>query len=835
MTSIDTKSAPQNVRNERRGLDVDSLREAILSHVCFTQAKVPEYATARDIWVAVAMSVRDRLIDRWIATRNAYYNKPDTKRVYYLSLEFLMGRALGNSLVNLGLYDEYKQALNDLGYDLEDIRDIEEEAGLGNGGLGRLAACFLDSMATLELPGYGYGLRYDYGMFHQRIRDGHQVEEPDDWLRLGNPWETARPEDAITVKFYGRTESYHDERGNLRYQWVDTRDVLALPYDMPIPGYRNNTVNTLRLFSAKATHEFDLAYFNHGDYLRACQDKSLTENVTRVLYPNDQFLQGRELRLQQEHLLVSASLQEILNRFLAHHDDWNLLPDRAAIQLNDTHPALAVAELMRLLLDQHGLGWDQAWKVTTGTLAYTNHTVMPEALEKWSVDLLGRLLPRHLQIIMEINRRFLDEVHHRFPGDGARRERMSIIEEGYEQKVRMAHLAVVGSKSVNGVSELHSEIVKHELLRDFHDLWPKKFNNKTNGITPRRWLRKANVPLTMLINEAIGEEWVTELDQLRKLIAMADDTGFQDAWREAKRLNKVRLAAYVQMKQDLIIDPEPLLDCQVKRIHDYKRQILNLLHVITLYNRLKAGRDDGFVPRTVLIAGKAAPGYHHAKMTIALANAIGDVVNHDPDIAGRLKVVMPENYCVELAEFIIPAAELSEQISTAGMEASGTGNMKFSLNGALTIGTLDGANIEIRQEVGEDNFFLFGLTAEEVQDRKRAGYSPWSCYHANDELRTAIDQIRDGFFSPTDTTMFHCLTDRLLSEGDPYMVLADYESYVKCQERVSGAYNDQAHWSRMSILNTAQMGKFSSDRTIRQYATDIWSVRPVPVSLKAGR
>ena len=831
MTALDAKSAQTGSCDERRGLNVESLRNAILSHVSFTQATVPEYATPWDIWVAVAMSVRDRLNDRWIATRNAYYSKPDTKRVYYLSLEFLMGRALGNSLVNLDLYDAYKKTLAELGYDLEDIRDLEEEAGLGNGGLGRLAACFLDSMATLELPGYGYGLRYDYGMFHQRIRDGFQIEEPDAWLRLGNPWEIARPEDVLTVQFHGRVHSYIDDRGNQRSQWVDTHDVNALPYDVPIPGYRNNTVNTLRLYSAKATREFDLAYFNHGDYLRACQDKSLTENVTRVLYPNDQSMQGRELRLQQEHLLVSAALQEIITRFRAHHDDWNLLPDRAAIQLNDTHPALAVAELMRLLLDHHGLGWDQAWEITTNTLAYTNHTVMPEALEKWSVGLLGYLLPRHLQIIFEINRRFLDDIHHRYPGDGNRRSRMSIIEEGPDQKVRMANLAVVGSHSVNGVSALHTEIVKHDLMRDFNEFWPKKFNNKTNGITPRRWLRKANIPLSRLISEAIGEEWVRDLDELRKLIPMAEDGGFQAAWREAKRLNKVRLSAYVQMKQDLMINPEPMLDCQVKRIHDYKRQILNLLHVVTLYNRLKAGRDEGFVPRTVLLAGKAAPGYHHAKMTIKLATSIGDVVNHDPDIGDRLKIVVPENYCVGLAEFIIPATELSEQISTAGMEASGTGNMKFALNGALTIGTLDGANIEIREEVGEDNFFLFGLTAEEVEARKAAGYNPWDYYHGNEELRTAINQISGGFFSPAQPGLFRCLIDRLLNEGDPYMVLADYEAYLECQERVSRAYQDQSQWTRMSILNTARMGKFSSDRTIRQYAQEIWNVHPVSVSL----
>jgi len=834
MTLLETcqNTSISKKRDERRGLDVESLKQSFLNHVAFTQAKVPGFATKRDLFIALATLVRDRLIERWIATRRAYYNHPETKRVYYLSLEFLIGRSLGNSLVNLELYDECYQALFDLGYDLEAIRELEEEAGLGNGGLGRLAACFLDSMATLELPSYGYGIRYDYGMFHQRIHDGHQVEEPDDWLRLGNPWEIARPEHTFRVQFYGRSESYTDERGHLRYRWVDTQDILALPYDMPVPGYHNNTVNTLRLFSAKSTHEFDLDYFNHGNYMRACEDKSHSENITKVLYPEDNFAQGRELRLKQEYLLVSASLQDILNRFAAQNFDWQLLPKRAAIQLNDTHPALAIPELMRLLMDDHGIGWDEAWDITVHTFAYTNHTVMPEALEKWPTSLLGNLLPRHMEIIYEINARFLHEVSVRHPGDGDRVARMSLIEEGYEPKVRMVHLAIVSSHSVNGVSALHTQILKDRVLRDFHEFYPDRFNNKTNGITPRRWLKKANSPLSYMISDVIGDGWLTDLNKLRWLVPLADDPEFQTRWREVKRLNKNRLAAYVRAKQGTILDPDTMFDCQIKRFHDYKRQLLNILHAITLYNRIKAGNDTDGVPRTVILAGKAAPGYLHAKLTIKLANAVGELIDNDPDVAGRLKVVFLANYGVSLAEHIIPAAELSEQISTAGMEASGTGNMKFALNGALTIGTLDGANVEMLEEIGKENIFIFGLTAEEVEARKAAGYNPWDYYHGNEELRTAIDQIADNVFCPNEPSLFQPLLDRLLfHEADRYMVLADYAAYVECQQRVSRAYEDWGLWTRMSILNTANMGKFSSDRTISEYAKQIWRTHAVPVKL----
>lgn len=832
MTMLDAKASLAKTRDTGSDPTLGSLKQSFLNHVAYTQAKVPGFATKHDQFVALATTVRDRLIQRWIATRRAYYNHGETKRVYYLSLEFLIGRSLGNSLINLELYDQCYDALCELGYSLEEIRELEEEAGLGNGGLGRLAACFLDSMATMALPGYGYGIRYDYGMFHQRIVDGYQIEAPDAWLRLGSPWEIARPEHTFPIRFYGRSEPYADEKGRLRYRWVDTHDVLALPYDVPVPGYRNDTVNTLRLFSAKSTRAFDLDYFNHGDYVRACEDQSYAENITKVLYPKDDFVQGRELRLKQEYLLVSASLQDIVHRFARQHSDWRLLPERAAIQLNDTHPALAVPELMRILMDDKALGWDEAWDVTVRTFAYTNHTVMPEALERWSVSMLRNLLPRHLEIIYEINARFLRQVTERYPGDTGRLARMSLIEEGDDAQVRMANLAIVGSHSINGVSALHTQILKDRVLRDFHEFFPDRFNNKTNGITPRRWLKKANAPLAYLITEAVGDGWVTDLDKLRGLIPLADDREFQARWRETKRLNKSRLVAYVQSKQGITLDPDTMFDCQVKRFHDYKRQLLNILHAITLYNRIKCGQETDVVPRTVLLAGKAAPGYLHAKLTIKLANAVGEAIARDPVVAGRLRVAFLANYGVSLAEYIMPAAELSEQISTAGMEASGTGNMKFALNGALTIGTLDGANVEMREEIGPDNIFIFGLTAEQVEARRAAGYNPWDCYNANAELREAIDQIANNLFSPDAPGLFQPLLDRLLyQEHDPYMVLADYAAYVECQQRVSRTYRDERLWTRMSILNTANMGKFSSDRTIGEYAKQIWNVQAIPVSL----
>ncbi|MCP3903878.1 MAG: glycogen/starch/alpha-glucan phosphorylase [Planctomycetes bacterium] len=828
MTKTETQNILTTARDNRHDLDPESIERSFLNHIAFTQATVPFFETDHDRWVALALTVRDRLIERWIATRRAYYARHDTKRVYYLSLEYLVGRTLGNSLLNLNIYDECAHAMETLGLDLEEIREMEEEAALGNGGLGRLAACFLDSMATLQLPAYGYGIRYDYGMFHQQIRDGHQVEEPDDWLRLGNPWEVARPEDTYRISFGGRSEPYKDEHGNLRWRWVDTHDILALPYDTPVPGYGGQTVNTLRLFSTRAAREFDLDYFNHGDYMRACEERSRAENITKVLYPKDDMEQGRELRLQQEYLLVSASLQDILDRFALNDDDWSLLPERAAIQLNDTHPALAIPELMHLLMDRESLAWDEAWTIAVNTFAYTNHTVMPEAMERWDVDLLDRLLPRHLQIIYEINRRFLEQIEQRWPGDVDRARRMSLIDEDGGKRVRMAHLAIVGSHSVNGVSEVHTQILRDRVLRDFHELDPDKFNNKTNGITPRRWLAKANEPLSELISGTIGDDWVTDLEDLRRLVPFADDAGFRRHWRSARIDAKHHLRDHLRKHVGIDIDPGMMLDCHIKRFHDYKRQLLNLLHVVTLYNRLRAGEDAG-VPRMVLFAGKAAPGYMHAKLTIKLANSIAEVVNNDPVASGRLHVAFVPNYGVSLAERIVAAADLSEQISTAGMEASGTGNMKFALNGALTIGTLDGANIEILNEVGEENFFVFGLTVEGVEQTKAAGYDPRAVYEHNAELKAAIDAIRNGRFSPGDPTLFEPLISRLLDEGDPYMVLADYDAYVQCQERVSRVYQDREQWTRMSILNTANMGRFSSDRTIREYADEIWHVQSVPV------
>ena len=832
MSVLHSEKAVEQTRDPQRGIDPASIRRSFINHISFTQAKVPGFATPHDRYLALAMTVRDRLIKRWIATRKAYYSSPEVKRVYYLSLEFLIGRTMGNALVNMNLYSEFFHALREAGYDLEELRELEEDAGLGNGGLGRLAACFLDSMATLGLAGYGYGIRYDYGMFHQRIRDGYQVEEPDDWLRLGNPWEIARPEHTFRVQFYGRTEHCTDAEGRHRVRWVDTRDVLAMPFDTPIPGYGNNTVNTLRLFSAKSTRGFELDYFNHGDYVRACEDKLRTENITRVLYPKDDFYQGRELRLKQEYLLVSAALQDILDRFRRQHDDWRLLPDRAAVQLNDTHPALAVPELMRLLIDGEGLDWDEAWNLTVRTLAYTNHTVMPEALEKWRVDLLGNLLPRHLEIVYEINQRFLDDVSRRFPGDGDLVQRVSLVEEGDERKVRMANLAVVGSHAVNGVSAMHSEILKNEVLADFHRLYPTKINNKTNGITPRRWLKKANPLLSMMITETIGDRWVTDLTELERLVPLADDPDFRDRWRETKWTNKKLFSVYWKEHYGVAFDPDTMFDVQVKRLHEYKRQMLLLLYAVTLYNRIRSGAERQPVPRTILLGGKAAPGYYQAKLCTKLATAIGETIANDPQVAGRLTVAFLENYRVSLAERIIPAADLSEQISLAGTEASGTGNMKFALNGALTVGTLDGANVEIREEVGQDNIFIFGMTTSEVRQLQASGYDPWQYYESVPELRAALDRITGDHFCPHEPGVFQMLTDRLLKEGDPFMVLADYAAYVACQDRIDEVYRDQDTWTRMSILNTANMAKFSSDRTIHEYAEQIWNVSPVEVELK---
>jgi len=822
----------------REGMDADSLKAGILRHLEFTLGELPRHVDSDwEPYLSVALAVRDRLMERWIRTQDAYYEN-DAKRIYYMSLEFLMGRTLGNSLVNLGLLEPCQQALADLAYDFERIREAEWDAGLGNGGLGRLAACFLDSLATLELPSYGYGLRYDYGIFHQRIVNGAQLETPDGWLRYGNPWEIARTGDHFRVRFGGRVNQHLDAAGRLATEWLDTEDVLAVPYDTPVPGYRNDTVNTLRLWSARATEEFDLRYFNEGDYLRAVEDKAESENITKVLYPNDNVSAGRELRLRQEYLFVSATLQDIIRRYKKHYllydDQKGLRPfdrfaERTAIQLNDTHPALAIAELMRILVDVEGLGWDEAWGMTTAVFGYTNHTVLPEALERWPVSLFGRLLPRHLQIVYEINRRFLELVRAK-GGDDARCRRMSLIEEDGEQRVRMAHLAIVGSHSVNGVAALHTEILKRELFRDFHELWPEKFNNKTNGITPRRWLKKANPRLSSLVSGAIGEKWVTDLGELKRLIPLATDAAFVEGWQKVKRANKDRLVRiiaeqYAHRGTPLEVDPASLFDCQVKRIHEYKRQLLNVLHVVTLYYRIKHDPRGGHVPRTVIFAGKAAPGYRTAKLIIRLINAVADVVNRDPEVGDRLKVVFLADYRVSLAEHIFPAADLSEQISTAGTEASGTGNMKFALNGALTIGTMDGANIEIAEEVGADNIFVFGLHAEEVA-ALRGRYRPRDHYESNAELRHVLDAIGGGAMSPQQPDLFRPLVDSLL-DADPYFLLADYQSYVERQRDVDVAYREPSRWTRMAIHNVAGMGQFSTDRTISEYAREIWGVKPV--------
>jgi starch phosphorylase len=756
-----------------------------------------------------------------------------------MSLEFLMGRTLGNAMINLGLLEQCAKASRDLGYELEELRDAEWDAGLGNGGLGRLAACFMDSMATLQIPAYGYGIRYDYGIFHQRIVNGAQVEVPDAWLRYGNPWEVARPLDRMRVHYHGRVNQFVDDKGRFISQWVDTEDVFAVPYDTPIPGYRNGTVNTVRLWSARATDEFDFRHFDSGDYVGAVHAKDLSENISKVLYPNDNVFEGKELRLKQEYFFVAATLADVIRRYKKRYrlfdqskglKTFDRFAEKTAIQLNDTHPALAIPELMRILVDLEGLGWDEAWDITTRTFGYTNHTVLPEALERWPVGLFGWVLPRHLQIIYEINARFLASVEAKWGHDGGRASRMSIIEEGDEKRVRMATLAIVGSHSVNGVAALHSEILKNELFRDFSQFWPKKFNNKTNGVTQRRWLLKCNPPLSKLISDAIGDRWITDLYALKKLAPLAGDASFQTKWRECKLAGKKRLAEIIEQQfkkrgTPVHIDPNSIFDCQVKRIHEYKRQRLNLLHVIALFNRIREG-DGKFVPRTVIFGGKSAPGYFMAKLIIRLINAVGEVVNNDPAIGDRLKVTFLADYRVSLAERIFPAADLSEQISTAGTEASGTSNMKLSLNGALTIGTMDGANIEIREEVGAENFFIFGMNAAEVSALK-SHYNPWDFYNNNAELRRALDGIRDGQFSLGDRGLFRPIFDSLLAGGDRYMVLADYASYVECQRKVDQAYADPANWARMSILNVAQMGKFSSDRSIQQYCDEIWEAKAV--------
>ncbi len=803
---------------------VDRLKQSFLDHVRYTLGKSRYTATERDYHLALANTVRDQLVEWWMQTQENYYAK-DPKRVYYISMEYLIGRTMGNSLINLGLYDLCSKAMEELGLDLEELRQVEWDAGLGNGGLGRLAACFLDSMATLELPAYGYGIRYEYGMFFQGIENGYQIELADTWLRYSNPWEIARPEVLFPVHFYGRVEERVDEKGNLKAYWINTEEVLAMAYDTPVPGYANATVNTLRLWSAKSSREFDLNYFNHGDYIKAVDDRNFTENISRVLYPNDNVSQGKELRLKQEYFLVSATLQDVIRRYKKGHNNFDQFAEKVAVQLNDTHPALSIPELMRLLVDCEGLEWDRAWEITQKVFAFTNHTTLPEALEKWNDSRLSTLLPRHIQIIYEINKRFLDGVKRRFPNDIDRVRRMSILVEEFGQKnVRMANLAIIGSHAINGVSELHTELLKKDVFKDFNDFWPEKFSAKTNGITPRRWLRKCNARLSQLITDSIGDGWVTDLHQVKGIEAFADNSSFRSKWREAKQKNKEHLAQYIERELGVKVNPESIFDCQVKRLHEYKRQLLNLFHAIHLYNKIKDNPRAEVVPRTVIFAGKAAPGYFIAKMIIKLINSVGDIVNRDPEVGDKLKVLFLPNYRVSLAEIIMPGADLSEQISTAGTEASGTGNMKFALNGALTIGTLDGANIEIKDSVGEQNIYIFGNTADQIAELQRTGYMAQEFYEKIPSLKRIINMIRDGYFSPMQPDLFKPIVDTLLPDRDRYFVFADFASFVSCQERVSKDFLERDLWTRKAIANVANMGRFSSDETIKGYAKEIWGI-----------
>ncbi len=804
-------------------MDKESLKLGVANHVEYTQGKDEFSATQLDYYMAAAYATRDRLFDRWNKTQQTYYRK-DQRRVYYLSMEFLLGRLFEDSLSNLGIRDKMDACLSDLGLDSAALAEAEYDAGLGNGGLGRLAACLLDSMATVGLPGMGYGIRYEYGIFEQQIVEGRQVERADNWLRYGNPWEVARPEQRYLGRLGGRVLEEIDHVGRNTFRWVDTEDVWAMAYDILVPGYGNDVVNTLRLWSARATRGFQFSYFNDGDYIKAVEAKDATENISRVLYPNDMVAQGRELRLKQEYFFVSATLQDAIQRHLKTHTSLESLPEKAVFQLNDTHPALAILELMRLLMDEHGFGWDEAWPITAHCFAYTNHTILPEALETWAVSLLGQVLPRHLQIAYEVNRRFLEEVRVRFPGEDARLERMSLFAESPEKRLRMANLCVVGATFVNGVSQLHSRILCDTLFADFAALWPHKFKSVTNGITPRRWLLKCNPPLSTLINESIGERWITELRELEKLAPLATDAGFRAAFREAKHKNKIRLSNVIKRLHSIEFDPESLLDVHIKRIHEYKRQLLNILHVAFLYLNYRARPKTGLMPRTFLFAGKAAPGYAMAKLIVEFIIAVGDTLASDPATRDWLRVCFIPNYSVSLAELIIPAADVSEQISLAGTEASGTGNMKLALNGALTLGTLDGATVEIAEAVGRDHIFLFGLTAAEVEGVRIRGYRPRELYAVDAEIRTVIDAMAAGVFSHGDRLRFAPLVESLLRE-DRYLVLADFQSYRSCHQAVLRAFANRDDWTRHSIMNTAKMGRFSSDEVIRNYAREIWEVK----------
>jgi starch phosphorylase len=821
-----SKKYPVNQLNTSRlGNTPEELKQAILDKLHFVRCRTPELATRNDWYVAVASALRERMMESWIHSIRKL-SRPDTKIVGYLSAEFLVGPHLGNALINLGLYNEVKNAVELLGLDLNHILYQEEEPGLGNGGLGRLAACFLDSLSTLKVPAIGYGIRYEFGIFDQRIENGEQKEVADMWLRFGNPWEVAQPEISFKVKFGGRTEAYRDDEDNYRVNWIPEYEVRGVAYDTPVPGYKNNAVNFLRLWKSEAVESFDFTEFNLGNYEAAVNEKTRAETISKVLYPNDEPEAGRKLRLSQQYFFVSCSLQDAIRLQKVRGLPLASLHNNIALQLNDTHPSIAIAELMRLLIDEHYLEWEEAWTITRNTFSYTNHTLLPEALETWPMYLFHAVLPRHLEIIFEINQRFLDEVKQKHPDDVSLLASLSIIDEHGGKSVRMANLAAVGSHHINGVSKLHTELLKKDVLRDFHQIAPEKFLNVTNGVTPRRWIRQYNPGLSALLSEHLGDHWVTNLEtNLSKLEKYADDPAFQKRWQEIKMQNKKLLSDQLIMTTGVLADPESLFDIQVKRIHEYKRQHLNLLHIITEYNRIKKEPKRPVVPRTYVFGGKAAPGYFLAKLIIKLVNGLAEVINKDFDVAGRMTVVFYPDFNVKNSEWVYRAADLSEQISTAGKEASGTGNMKFSLNGALTIGTLDGANVEIRDAVGAENFFLFGLSAEEVAGLKSSGYNPREYYERDAELREAIDALQSGLFSGGDPSVFNPLVDSLLG-NDPFFVLADYASYVTCQQNVSEAWLDQANWTKMSILNVARMGYFSSDRAIREYCEKIWNVKP---------
>ncbi|MHC1736472.1 MAG: glycogen/starch/alpha-glucan phosphorylase [Ignavibacteriaceae bacterium] len=812
---------------DKENIESYSLTNQFAEHLEFILVKDKITATPADVYYSLSMSIRDRLVRKWLRTQRTYVEK-DVKRVYYLSLEYLMGRLLGNALINMDFYGECYNILEDAGYSLENIRDLENDMGLGNGGLGRLASCFLDSMATLELPAFGYGIRYEYGIFSQDIQNGWQVEKPDNWLSYGNPWEILRRELSYRIRFGGKVIFTEDELAHKKFEWVDTEDVLAVGYDIPVPGYRTNTVNNLRLWQAKATSEFNFKEFNQGNYLASVESKTLSENISKVLYPNDTITEGKFLRLKQQYFFVSATLQDIIRKHKINHKTFDNFAEKNAIQLNDTHPVIAIPELMRILLDYEGVDWDEAWDITVKTFSYTNHTVVPEALEEWSISILEKILPRHLQIIYEINQRFLDEVRENYTNDDHVISELSIIREGQDKKVKMANLAIIGSHKVNGVAQLHSNILKNIIFPDFNKLYPNKFINVTNGITPRRWLKTASPLLSNMITDRIGDKWVKNLDELRKLETYSNDEQFFDDLRSVKWLNKKILATYIKSEYDIDVNLDSMFDVQIKRFHEYKRQLLNVLHIITLYNRIKDNPKADWTPRTVIFAGKAAPAYYTAKLIIKLICNVADVINKDKIVGNKLKVIFLKDYSVSLAEKIIPATELSQQISTAGLEASGTGNMKFALNGALTIGTMDGANIEIREEVGDENIFIFGLLANEVVNLKNNGYNPYEYYEKIPELKRVIDMINNNYFSIFEPGIFHSLTEQLLN-GDYYCLFADYESYIATQDQVSKLYKDKKSWTRKSLYNIARMGKFSSDRSIMEYAKNIWNVKPVKI------